>query len=429
MAVYDRWHTRRPRIVDRQPVKPCREHKMYPSADHGQGDRWQVRWRDNDGKQCKANRPKKGGRKGEGNPDIYAEALDAKLTAELNTDSYIDPAAGKKLFKQYAEEVFADRVLDPSTRIEMAKRLGKHVYPVIGGKELRTLSRRPTLIQNLVARLEKELAPSFVHVIMAHVGTVFACAIDDELIAKNPVKAKSVVRLPRKTRAKVVPWTAEQIAGMREELPEQFAATVDAGAGLGLRQGEIFGLSPDDIEWLDKEPVVHVRRQVKVLGTELVFAPPKGEKTRDVELSDSVKIALAEHVRLHPPVEVTLPWKDVDGDPETVRLFFPLRPGRAVHRDPFNRRIWKPALERLGIPATRENGMHALRHYFASVLLAEGESVQAVSEWLGHHSPTITLEIYVHLMPKSKARMRKIIDGALRVDREESARNVPSGEE
>ena len=29
--------------------------KLYPSADHGKGDRWQVRWRDADGKQCKRN--------------------------------------------------------------------------------------------------------------------------------------------------------------------------------------------------------------------------------------------------------------------------------------------------------------------------------------------------------------------------------------
>jgi len=28
---------------------------LYPSADHGKGDRWQVRWRDADGKQCKRN--------------------------------------------------------------------------------------------------------------------------------------------------------------------------------------------------------------------------------------------------------------------------------------------------------------------------------------------------------------------------------------
>ena len=47
MSVYDRWHKRHPGPGD----VPCQEHsrgktKLYPTAEHLQGDRWQVRWRD-----------------------------------------------------------------------------------------------------------------------------------------------------------------------------------------------------------------------------------------------------------------------------------------------------------------------------------------------------------------------------------------------
>lgn len=44
-------------------------------------------------------------------------------------------------------------------------------------------------------------------------------------------------------------------------------------AGWGLRQGEVFGLAVDDVEFL--RGVMHVRRQVKRLGGRQVFPPPK----------------------------------------------------------------------------------------------------------------------------------------------------------
>ena len=79
----------------------------------------------------------------------------------------------------------------------------------------------------------------------------------------------------------------------------------------------------------------------------------------------------------------------------------------------FNTHIWKPALEQAKVETTRENGMHALRHHYASVLLDSGESIKAVSEFLGHAGAGFTLAgAYTHLMPSSDERTRKAIDNA-----------------
>jgi integrase len=59
----------------------------------------------------------------------------------------------------------------------------------------------------------------------------------------------------------------------------------------------------------------------------------------------------------------------------------------AVGRNCFNSSIWKPALNKAGVRASRENGTHALRHFYASALLDGGESIRAVSEYLGHADP------------------------------------------
>jgi site-specific recombinase XerC len=48
--------------------------------------------------------------------------------------------------------------------------------------------------------------------------------------------------------------------------------------------------------------------------------------------------------------------------------------------------------------------MHALRHFYVSTLLDGGESIKALSEYLGHHDAGFTLRTYTHLMPSSQAR-------------------------
>jgi len=67
--------------------------------------------------------------------------------------------------------------------------------------------------------------------------------------------------------------------------------------------------------------------------------------------------------------------------------------------------------------------MHALKHHYASVLLENGVSIRAVSEYLGHHDPGFTLLTSADLMPESEDRARAAIDAALG-NPAESSRNA-----
>jgi integrase len=62
--------------------------------------------------------------------------------------------------------------------------------------------------------------------------------------------------------------------------------------------------------------------------------------------------------------------------------------------------------------------MHALRHFYASVLLDGGESIKALSEYLGHSDPGFTLRTYTHLMPTSEDRTKKAIDAVFKAARQ-----------
>ena len=68
-------------------------------------------------------------------------------------------------------------------------------------------------------------------------------------------------------------------AKFRANVTPRYRVSVDLGAGCGLRQGEIFAVSPDDID--PHRPILHVVRQVKFVRGRLIFALPKGGKTRE----------------------------------------------------------------------------------------------------------------------------------------------------
>lgn len=97
-------------------------------------------------------------------------------------------------------------------------------------------------------------------------------------------------------------------------------------------------------------------RQVKLIGPQMVFAPPKGGKLRDMPLPDVVSDALAAHITRRPSIDVTLPWKTPDGPPVTAKLLFYSRERKALNRNYFNMYLWKPALIAAGVIPERVPG-------------------------------------------------------------------------
>jgi integrase len=420
MAVADRWHKSRPRPGE----AACREHRMVPAAGHGQGDRWQVRWRDEDGKQ----RARTFARKTGADPEKCADAFDAKVRTSLDDGSYVSPADANTTFRDFAEDWRKARTHDLVTAGRIERELRLHAYPAIGHRTLRELEKRPSLTQAWISGMR--LAPSSARQVIRDVSAVFLAAMDDGLIGRNPARAKSVTR-PKVPERKAQPWTLGQVGAMAAALPARYAVLPYLGAGAGPRQGEMFGLAVDDIDFLRK--VIHVRRQVRLIGDVPCFAPVKNDKAHDVPLAGSLAPVLAEHIRLYPPAAVTLPWLVPDGRPVTFTLLVTRPDGSAMNRTRFNESHWRPARVKAGIVAAperggkrapaREHGMHALRHTAASAWLSAGVGIPAVAAWLGDTEQTV-LSSYAHMMPADDDRGRKAMDAFFTPASPGSARNV-----
>jgi integrase len=258
-----------------------------------------------------------------------------------------------------------------------------------------------------------DLAASYRRNLFKDVSMVFNAAVDDRKVVSNPCSVRTV-RAAKYVPAKVVPWSTERLATFRSKVTDRFKIAVDLGAGCGMRQGEIFAVSPDDLD--GSRRLLHVVRQIKIVRGKLIFAEPKGGKLREVPLPDSVAERLRIHVNRYPPIPITLPWGSLDGPARTVNLYLHTVNGNPINRNAFNPYVWKVALKAAGIEETRQNGMHVLRHTYASVLLDAGESIKALSLYLGHADPGFTLRVYTHLLPASEDRTRRAIDTAFQTD-------------
>ena len=345
---------------------------------------WQARYRDSNGR----DRSRSFARR------VDAQRFLTTLEADRLRGVYVDPSVGKVTLEAFARQWLAGQTFDVSTYEAVEVRLRVHVLPELGQLELAAI--RPSTVQAWLRGRQERCAPRTVRVMLANLSAILGAAVEDGLIPRNPCRSRAV-KAPNVDQTRIVPWTREQVAAVVAAHPLRYRAVPVLAAGCGLRQGEVFGLRVEDVDFLRHRLLV--RQQVKIIAAKTTLAPPKGGKTREVPLPDAVANAVAERLRQWPADE--------------RGLVFTSREAGLLDRNYYNARVWKPALHAAGVQPTRENGMHALRHYYASVLLDGGESVRALADYLGHADPGFTLKVYTHLLPSSEGRTRRLVDAAL----------------
>jgi integrase len=386
MAVDDLWYLKK-----RGP-----DGARLPSKRYERGKRWRVRWVDDQG----------GGRERLFDRKVDADRFDANVRADVSRGQYIDDRAGRVTVAALAEQWRASQLHIDTTAIRVEHAVRLHIVPGLG--QLQIGQVRPSKIQAWVRDRSLVLAPTTLRLVYSYVNAIFALAVRDRIIASSPC---TDIRLPGVDRGKRVIPTPAQVHRLAELMPDRLSAAVYVAAGCGLRQGEVLGLEVEDIDFERAE--VTVRQQLKMhKGRSPYLGQPKTKSSvRTVELPDVVADALRVHLKhLGDPVEV-----DDDTDPRRptrrlAALVFRGRDGKAVNASSFSR-TWVSARAKVGLPMRW--GFHGLRHYYATLLINAGASVKTVQLALGHSTPTVTLNEYVHEWPDVLDRTRSLVDGAL----------------
>ncbi len=92
--------------------------------------------------------------------------------------------------------------------------------------------------------------------------------------------------------------------------------------------------------------------------------------------------------------------------PSTLDLIFPNEAGNPIDDSSMLSRHFHPAFEAAGLKRIR---FHDLRHTYASLMIEQGENIKYIQSQLGHSSPTVTLNVYAHLMnPVNQEAARRL---------------------
>ena len=307
-----------------------------------------------------------------------------------------------------------------------------HIITLLG--QLTIAEITPLTVAAWIDELRKTgLSETTIGLILSHLSGIFEFAVEEEIISKNPCHAKPVREIKpkgRKRASRLVPITGEASNAIRSHLPRRYKAIVDAGRGIGLRQGESFGLSPDDIDW--KAKTIHVQRQIAYDHGCMVFAPPEcgdasDARDRWIPAGDELLFRLVAHMEEFPPVSVSLPWISRHGELQTVLLMFTTHDHQPIAKNNFNR-LWRTTLVAAGVITAindenpgcglrrdrcRDKMMHALRHLYASERLTDGMSVTTLALRLGHTDSEYTLRTYCHQVSDDHEEERARMDATL----------------
>lgn len=374
------------------------------------GDKpWRARWREYPGgPQQSAHFARK----------AEAEAHLTEVGHQLLTGSYADPTAGKMTIGAYSKEWTSRRHWRPSTRDRIERELRLHILPGLGDRQLRSLRREH--VEKWAAELA--LAPSSVGTVHATLVALLAAAIDDGRLVRNHAAG---AHLPTKDGLLVVPMEVAEVRDFTTTLAEHVRAAGVLVAATGLRQGELFGLSLDHIDFLRRE--LRVDRQLYTPKSGLpVLAPVKSANSnRTIALNTLALDVVSAHTKAFGTGRDGLVFH-IDGRPVSRTMA-----GTYARRATKKRRTATAAAlretEPTLTPAERtakarrtvaHYTWHDLRHHHASTLLSEGVSPALVAERLGHTVKTL-LSTYAHVIRSDEDRLRRIVDGVLGVSVED----------
>jgi integrase len=338
-----------------------------------------VRWRDEAGRSRSRTFDRK----------VDADRWAVEVEHRMASGTYVDPAAARTPFGEYLDRWLAMQVWRPTTRQTAESYLTRHVRPTFDNRPLGSI--RTSEVQTWVKRLAETLSPRSVEQTYHYFRSAMRAAVADRMIPVSPCVG---IKLPKPEPLPVNPLTVEQVETIADAVPERYRAAVVLAAATGLRQGEVFGLTIDRVDFLRRTLVVD--QQLVTATGSVALGPLKTRASyRTIPLPDVALEVLASHLARWP---VEHPWGLVFVDDR----------GAPVRRNRWSK-LWKAAATSTGLPDVTS---HALRHHFASLLIAAGCSVKVVQNRLGHATAAETLDTYAHLWPDDEDRTRAAVDRA-----------------
>lgn len=231
------------------------------------------------------------------------------------------------------------------------------------------------------------LSPRSVQPMRATLRRALGYAVKWSLVSRN---VAALVDPPRTFRKPVQPLTTEQARHFIEATKDdRFGPLFHVAIASGLRQGELFGLHWEDVDFAASTITVRYALQ-RIEGTPTLVEPQTDKSRRMVALTVSAVAALRmqkdrQAFERQVKGESWRAWSLVF----TSSIGTPIEPSNVTHR-------FQKLLADAGLHRQR---FHALRHCAASLLLAGGVAPRTIMGIIGHSQISLTMNTYAHLSP------------------------------
>lgn len=331
----------------------------------------------------------------------YASQLRGEIQRkiELGTFRYADyfpeskfalqeGATSKATFKDRAEKWLAAAEIEKSTREGYRKILKRYWYPAIGDEPLGIINR--SRLQEVLASVTSSKKTR--NNVLIPARRVFAAAMDDELIAKDPA---ALIDYLRHQGPGPDPFEPDEVMAILDAMGKRYGIQVEAWFGLaftaGARTSEQIA-----VQWAD----VDFRNRLWRVRRAKVRLQEKGTKTgveRDHELA-APAVAYLEAMKAH--TFLRSPY--VFLDPVTGKLYNDDKPPRE--------RYWRPVLKALGI---RYREPYQTRATYITTAIMAGANPTWVARQVGN-SPRVLFKHYARWIDGAdRSRERNKVDAAL----------------
>jgi integrase len=239
-----------------------------------------------------------------------------------------------------------------------------------------------TVEQWIADRQKAKMNISTLRKILVTFNQILAYAVRHQYIAYNPLRD---AERPRKqggqneSNHKVRVLNPKEIGALigAVESPK-YKVLFKLAIMSGARQGELLGLKWSDVDWENSQ--IHIQR---TFNNQAWYDVKTDTSRRKIDLGPSTMAELKKWFLACPP--------------NRLNLVFPNEADQPLNHNNLVSRYFNPALEKAKIERIR---FHDLRHTYASLLIEQGENIKYIQNQLGHSSPTVTLNVYAHLMKK-----------------------------
>lgn len=275
-----------------------------------------------------------------------------------------------------------------------------YIEKPFGKKKLTDI--RPEHIQKLLNEMNQKYARETIKLVVVVLGGMYKQAYKNGIIQKNPVPLTTMPRETKKKEIRVLDMK-EQKLFLEAAESSPYYDLYRVALNTGMRAGELRALEWSDIDFRNK--MIHVNGTLKYQKGKGYYKDLPKTKTsnRDIPMLDIVYTIFKEQKRQQSKRRLAVgeKWQPMVG---LEKLVFTNEFGQPASHDALNHDMKK--IERyINEEGTEFNHItpHTLRHTFATRGLENGIPPKVMQEFLGHTSITMTLDIYSHVLPDTKA--------------------------